>query len=144
MRTEAEIEVKHATPALLWRKGEMYDTYRLGLILARPIWNEFSTRGKWHLADASGRYFEISHFERIKPFDGIKTWWERMNRHIFAVPILTNARQLSLEDFKKTLELVAWERYRHDSDLYDYTEIQSALPKARSYVEAIEVLTDCM
>lgn len=117
-------------------------------ICSRSSWRKFSNSrpGEWHLIDASGRRYDIDHWERIAPFGGIETLFDRLIGRIFCAPILTNERQLSLDEFKQTLEAAAWERFQYYDPEFNYTfgDIQDALPKTNSYDEAMHALPKLM
>jgi hypothetical protein len=142
MRTIDDIPVKNAFPCIYWHTGYMFSAEepRNLYVGSRSVFMEMQQGAKkWHLLDCDGRYYDITGWEEIKPFGGISLWFERLIGQAFMVPILTNERQLTLDDFKATLLSVAEERFRHDIEPYALQDISDGLPHATTYLEAVRV-----
>lgn len=101
---------------------------------------QFARRGKSHLLDSSGRHFLIADFA---PTEVMGSWIGQVLRLLrihFAVPVLSDGKQLPLKDFKVALAKAVWRRYRYDGDKDSGTTAIAAIRKADSYRAAMDAL----
>ncbi|MGY3449877.1 hypothetical protein [Bradyrhizobium sp. USDA 4353] len=141
----AEVLPPISYPALLWRQGY---TYLAGTPLElcahpRSIFQDtlLQTRnGDWYLLDAQGRSFDIANWVRVRPFGGLRGIGLRLLGSIFAAPVLTNEKVLSLTDYKRRVVDAIESRYRYDLDKEPAIQAISRIRAASSYKEAIDAL----
>ena len=131
-------------PVLIWTEGflRVSEEPTNLFVVSRAGAKEMASQkpGEFHVLDANGRRFEIIGWERIEPFGGFETLFERLFQYVFQVPILANERQLSLEETKSTIRAAALSRYQHDIEPCAMADIEKGLSKARSQREAIQVV----
>jgi hypothetical protein len=132
-------------PVFLWREGYIYLAATPLELCAHPrsLFEDTVRRahsGEWHLVDAEGRCFDVADWTRIPSFGGVKGIGLRLLGSIFAAPVLTHERRLSLPEFKKKLASAMRSRYRHDTDKAPATETIKRLQAAESYEEAMDAL----
>ena len=110
---------------------------------ARSMFNENVRRARCqneHVIDACGRYFDIVDWRRVPTFGGIEGFVLMMVGTIFAEPVLANEKQLSLDEFKKTIARAMKSRYAYDLDKYPGVDTVRKLKTAQTYEEALDAV----
>lgn len=144
MRSSDQIEVQPAFPCFYWHQGDyMFSAEEPGHLYvgSSSALHDDLRKGKWHLIDCRGWFFDITGWEQIEPFGGLEFWFDRLIGRVFFVPILSNEHQLTLDAAKHLLLRVAETRFQHEPDAYILSDIQGALPHAKSFLEAIKVVS---
>ena len=132
-------------PALLWRQEYTYLAATPLELCAHPgsMFEDTLRRaraGEWHLLDSQGRSFDVADWTRVRQFGGLRGFGLRLLGSIFAVPVLTNERELSLPEYKQRLADAVRSRFRYDSDQAPAMHAISQIETATSYQEAIDAL----
>ncbi|WP_257165696.1 hypothetical protein [Bradyrhizobium sp. SRS-191] len=132
-------------PALLWRQGYIYLANTPTELCAHPRSMFESTLQRtrareWQLLDSQGRSFDVADWTQTRPLGGVRGFGLRLLGSIFAIPVLTNERELSLSDYKQKLAEAVKSRFRYDSDQTLAMEVISRIDAATSHQEAIDSL----
>jgi hypothetical protein len=129
-------------PAVLWRKGYVYLASTPLELCAHPrsLFEETVARshaGEWRVVDANGQCFEVVDWRKISPFGGVRGLGLRLLGTVFAAPVLRNQHQLTLKQFKDTLEKAIRSKYAFDVDKDEKNLILRRIRSANSYKDAV-------
>ena len=129
-------------PAFYWYDGYVGVAERPFEIIAgsasafRELTSE-ATQGKLHLLDAYGRSFDIVDFERVPPFGGVSAIPHLLKLSTFAIPVVNNKKQLSLEEFKREILDTVARRVSRGNNATQQFEAAQQVRNATSFRAAI-------
>lgn len=134
-----------AYPVLIWGEDYVY-LAKTNSDIERAPRSDFdhlrqqARSGKVRLLDSDGMIYDISDELIISTQNIVLKWFSEFR----TAPVLSDGRQLDLDEFKRKLERAIWVRQRGDFDGDFIGALKRALPSATTYREALACVPDGM
>jgi hypothetical protein len=101
-------------------------------------------RGNLYLLDAYGRFFGILDWKKVRPFGGIWAIPYLLRFSSFAIPVIGNGKQLSLDESKKIVLDIMKAQSGDQLDNDGHLEFSKRINEATSYIAVIETVANLL